>query len=563
MRGNAITMARHTGISHRGQGVIVKTWLGRSASLIMILLLARPSASCAWEFSIDSALLNFRFVYASQAGPQGFFGPFNIDMSSQGADLASLNGWFRRRMLSGTTAVTSSTRLVIFPLLRLNKAVWLGGAYRVAPETPQNVDPFLAPDAEPGFSRGTWTRLWMTVNTPLGVIYYGRRGFQQGCGLQFSSAEVAEDVIDVTTRTVQIFQLETAHGPFAVGAGLYPWRRGGLLYWNLDDQNTARAAHVLGYVRYAAGAIDAGVGGFYWMFDEGPESQLSTKKRASFPPSTTSGAEGWIYFKYTNGRLFMNAEADWYYRTIRYQSSQDGTFFGEPAVPYPGGGSLFAPKYVESWRYMLECGWFSGPLKFSFLWCHMPGPDRRHGILIDRQPFVQEPARSAYGVFYPYCLMMAKYYRAGVDSYLDMSASDVVAGQLNYMVASNLDIVASVTAARRASYGYGFGYVRPNPDKSGTVDFDNRGTFSVPAPSIPDNDLGWELNLGIGWKLLENWQLSLRGAYWQPGKWFNFACIDKSVPNWDIPSPLNNWGANPHRVIAPIMGVELYLNTKL
>ncbi|MEI8182789.1 MAG: hypothetical protein WCG29_08800, partial [Desulfomonile sp.] len=64
------------------------------------------------------------------------------------------------------------------------------------------------------------------------------------------------------------------------------------------------------------------------------------------------------------------------------------------------------------------------------------------------------------------------------------------------------------------------------------------------------------------WKLLENWQLYLRGAYWQPGKWFNFACIDKSVSDWDDPTPQNNWGTNPDRTIAPIMGIELYLNSK-
>jgi len=532
-------------------------------ALIINVLLVTPSTSSAWQFSIDSALVNFRFVYASQAGANGFFGPFNTDMSSQGGDLASLNGWFRRKMLSGTTAVASSTRLVIFPLLRFNEAVFLAGTYRIFPETVQNPDPFLTSERETGFSHGTWTRLWMTVNTPWGTIYYGRRGFQQGCGLQFSSAEVAEDVIDVTSRTVQIFQLETFYGPLTIGAGLYPWRRGSLLYWNLEDQNTARTAHVLNYIRYAAGSIDAGIGGFYWVFDEGPESQRSTQKRASTPPSTTTGTEGWIYVKYANRVLFLNAEADWYYETIRYQSSQDGTFFGESAEPFPGGGSHFAPKYIESWRYMLEFGAFSGPTKLSVLWCHMPGPDRRHGILIGKQPFIQDPARSAYGVFYPYCLMMAKYYRAGVDSYLDMSASDVVAAQLNYMLASNLDIVASVMLARRASYGYGYGYIRPNPDKSGAVEFDHRGTFSVPDPSIPYNDLGWELDLGIGWKLLENWRLNLRAAYWQPGKWFNFACIDKSVASWDNPSPVNNWGTNPHRVIAPIIGIELYLNTNL
>jgi len=541
----------------------VRIRLDLYVSLIIQFLLVIPSASWAWEFTINSALVNFRFVYASQAGSNGFFGPFNTDMSSKGADLASMNGWFRRGMLSGTTAVASSTRLVMFPYLRLNEAVSVNGTYRIAPENTLELDSLLDEDLETVFSRGTWTRLWITAKTPLGNFYYGKRGFQQGCGLQFSSTQMAEDVLDVAKRTVHIFQLETLFGPLTVGAGLYPWRRGGLLYWNFEDQNAARTAHVLSYVRYAAGEIDAGIGGFYWVFDEGPESRWSTQERVSTPPSSTSGTEGWVYFKYTNGRLFLNAEADWYYRTIRYQSSQDGTFYGEPAIPYPGGGSRFAPNYIESWRYMLELGGLFGPVKLSFLCCHMPGPDRRHGILIDKQPFIQEPEKSAYGVFYPYCFLMAKYYRAGVDSYLDMSASDVVAGQLQYMVASNLDVAASIMAARRASYGYGYGYIRPNPDKSGTVNFGHRGNFSDPAPSVPDNNLGLEFNFRISWRLLENWELHFRAAYWQPGRWFNFACIDKSVSNWDNPSSLNTWGTNPNRVIAPIMGVELYLNTTL
>jgi hypothetical protein len=541
---------------------LVKIRLGLCTFLVMSFLLGAPFFSWAWEFGIDSAVLNFRFVYASQAGQRGFFGPFNMDMSSKGGDLASFNGWFRRRGLSGTTAVASSTRLVLFPFLKFNKAVFLTGTYRIEPEDSQTTETALNQGVETLFSRGTWTRLWMTVNCPLGKIYYGKRGFQQGCGLQFSNTQIAEDILDVAMRTVEIFQLETYHGPFTIGVGLYPWRRGSFLYWNFEDQNAARAIHVLSYLNYASGDIAAGVGGFYWTFDEGPEGQLSTQQRASTPPSTTSGTEGWIYVKYANGRLFFNAEADWYYKTIRYQSSRDGTFNGEPAIPHTGGGSRFAPKYIESWRYMLEVGAFSGPFKFSFLWSHMPGPDRRHGILIDKQPFIQEPEKSAYGVFYPYGILMAKYYRSGVDSYSDMSAADVYSAQLQYMVASNLDISSSIMFARRASCGYGYGYIRPTPNKSGNVNFDHRGSFSHPVPSIPDNDLGWELNLGIAWKLLENWGLSLRGAYWQPGKWFNSACIDKSVSNWDHPSSLNNWGVKADRIIEPILGIELYLNAK-
>ena len=550
-------------------GVFVRKTLHLVRALITSSLLCVPSLSAAWEFNIESALLSFRYVYASQAGSNGFFGPFNTDNGSitQG-DLAPLNGWFQRKMISGTTAENSFSRFSIFPVLKLNKAVEIRGTYRIASDITNNLAAIQDPDLENVISYGRWTRLWVTVDTPLGKLYYGRRGFQQGLGLQFSSAETAEEIFESGRRTVEIFQLESYWGPFTIGAGFYPWRLGGKDYWNIEDQNAARTTHLLGYLRYAAGSIDTGLGGFYFAFHEGPESKQSVKERKSYSPRNTSATEGWLYLKFNNGRLFFNTEADWYYRTIKYQNAQDGSFPGPDYDMDPLLNDL--PPYIESWRYMAEFGAYSGPAKASFLLAHMPGPDRRHGILIDKQPYIQDPERSAYAVFYPYSVLMGKYYMAGVNSYRDMSASDVAAVRLDYMVASNLDVMASVMKAYRSSYGYGLGYVKPDYaktasvyDRFGYVAFNQPGSYADPAPAIPDRDLGWEFNAGIVWKLLENWRLYARGAYWQPGKWFNYACVDKSVPGWDTPNSTNNFGTNPNRTIAPIFGFELYLDARL
>ena len=551
-------------------GVFVRITLHFVRALITSSFLCVPSLCLAWEFNIESALLSFRYVYASQAGSNGFFGAFNMDNGSKKGDLAPLNGWFQRKMISGTTAETSFSRFAIFPVLKLNKAVEIRGTYRIASDITNNLAAIQDPDLENVISYGRWTRLWVTVDTPLGKLYYGRRGFQQGLGLQFSSAETAEEIFETGRRTVEIFQLESYWGPFTIGAGFYPWRLGGKDYWNIEDQNAARSTHVLGYLRYAAGTIDIGMGGFYFAFHEGPESQQTVSARKSYSPRNTSATEGWLYLKFNNGRLFFNTEADWYYRTIKYQNAEDGSFPGPDYDMDPLLNDL--PPYIESWRYMAEFGAYSGPAKASFLLAHMPGPDRRHGILIDKQPYIQDPERSAYAVFYPYSILMGKYYMAGVNSYRDMSASDVAAVRLDYMVASNLDVMASVMKAYRSSYGYGWGYVKPDTTydtslstytRFGYVAFNQPGGYDYPAPAIPDKDLGWEFNAGIVWKLLENWRLYARGAYWQPGKWFNYACVDKSVPNWDNPSSTNNFGTNPNRVIAPIFGFELYLDARL
>jgi hypothetical protein len=79
--------------------------------------------------------------------------------------------------------------------------------------------------------------------------------------------------------------------------------------------------------------------------------------------------------------------------------------------------------------------------------------------------------------------------------------------------------------------------------------------FAAPFPSIPDNNLGWELNTGFDWNLLQNWVVSASFGYWQPGKWFNFACIDRSVAGWDQPTPDNMFGTNPDRTIDPVFGL--------
>jgi hypothetical protein len=75
-----------------------------------------------------------------------------------------------------------------------------------------------------------------------------------------------------------------------------------------------------------------------------------------------------------------------------------------------------------------------------------------------------------------------------------------------------------------------------------------------------ENDLGWEFTAGITWKLLEEFLVGVRMAYWRPGRWFNYACIDRAVPNWNNPGPANNWGINPNRDIDSLLGLEVRLS---
>jgi hypothetical protein len=263
---------------------------------------------------------------------------------------------------------------------------------------------------------------------------------------------------------------------------------------------------------------------------------------------------------------------------------------------------------------MAEAGAIIGPAKVSFLAAFVPGPDRRHGVLIDRQPvttdlyrpYIQDglwqgivlfdPDQSNATVFRPYSMIMVGNYGTGLGfTYNEDSAAATadrivtsaavgrsgdgyladamaLAARADYAVAANLNLYGSFFYAKRASKsGYGWGFASPMlyfqvgdmGANQNNVQYVQTGTFAVPAPSIPDDSLGWEVDLGVDWNLLESWQLSVAAGYWKPGKWFNYACRDKSVAGWNyIPAATApNWGTRPDKDIAGIFQLTWSLST--
>jgi hypothetical protein len=137
----------------------------------------------------------------------------------------------------------------------------------------------------------------------------------------------------------------------------------------------------------------------------------------------------------------------------------------------------------------------------------------------------------------------------------------VYATRLDYAAAANLNVYGSFLWAERLSKGYGWGYIQPaldaNEIPTGAISMSRKGTFADSSPAIPDNGLGWECDFGLNWKFLEGYAMDARFGYWQPGKWFNFACVDRSNPGWKNPLPSNRFGINPDRAIDPIFGMQI------
>ena len=578
-----------------------------------------------------SGAFDWKYEYYSQLGSNGFFGPFDISNAAGSRREASANGWLgienhnglyqdqHPGVVSGADASYNSMKLELGAEVKVNAAISVKGRYRIGGSNVGNDD--LQGDSwydvGPGFNSeyvnslipgvnnplayGEWAMLWLTARTPWGILTYGKRPFAIGCGLQYNS----EDATDESLLLV------VPYGPLQIGVGFYPKLMGHMDFFDMprrpDDawvnqyyymsemywpsvfwDKSGGANRLMAYVNYACGPLKIGLGSRYTTLHFGREGAWDVDDEV--PTIDQNDLEGWLFAKYTNGGFFLNAEADFFNRIRKSQATESGDILGDTPLT-DGGGSPFAPQYVEAWRWMIEAGVLAGPAKFSLLYAYIPGPDRRHGVLIDRQPttFPLVPTEPAYdtelrsqamylnkhvgnlGVFRPYSLLFAYDYGSGLncqDLNGNGSVTDasIFAARLDYAFAANLNTYVSFMYAERASHGWQWGCVWPHDrhlhfvPRRDVEDPDDE--FDPAVPTIPDTSLGWEVGFGMDWKLLENFLVSMRTAYWQPGRWFNYACIDKSVTDWRNQTAGNNWGVDPDRTIDPVFGMTIHAVTE-
>ena len=562
----------------------------------LILLLAvgvstpcfAPSA-LGWEFNMEASF-NWINEWYDQQGHSGFFGPYNVDNGP--GTTANLNFWngaeFDTNMTTSASARWSYFWVEFNPRFQINPAIRLTGKYRLGTYgVPLNVNSYTqnAPGTNTAFSDGQWTMFWVTAQTPWGVFGIGKRPWRFGTGLQYDSDGL----------TTESMVLVVPYGPLDIGIGYYPYtfvgtssiRFAGIStvagvvplsdpydlitvtpgisrqYFSRADNSGSLSTDVLAFVTYFNGPLNVGIIGNYGSFHIGPEAPLGATQPVA---QDSEYCHGSIFTKYTNGRFFFNAEAAWLYWTDRY---------ADPTGLFLLNGIPNTTRYIEQWRYMAELGCLAGPAKIGFLCAMIPGPDRRNGTFIGKQnaAFVWHPIfddhLGNFSVVRPYAFMFTYNYGSGLNGY-NLSGNGFIrdatflAARLDYAVAANLNVFGSFAWAERTSNGYSWGCLGPNAGAGnfpapldGNIDFTlNRYAAS---PNIPDRSLGYEIDAGFDWRLLEGFNAGMILAYWQPGKWFSYACVDRSVPGWNTGTAGNFFGTRPGRSIDPIIGGQFTL----
>ena len=105
----------------------------RALALLVLFAFSGISGSArAWEFELEAGL-SWNYYYASQAGNEGFFGPYNADLS--GAAAQNQNFWAGANKWPGVFPghdVAISTQFMEFaPVFTVNEAISVQGAYYV------------------------------------------------------------------------------------------------------------------------------------------------------------------------------------------------------------------------------------------------------------------------------------------------------------------------------------------------------------------------------------------------------------------------------------------------
>ena len=565
----------------------------RKLSMIWVCFLVIPVLAApgfAWEFKMTGGMY-WTFQFANQTGNQGFFGPYNVD-NGLNTSTANLNYWWSgpvvaQNTVTGHDANSSYFYVTMEPVIKINPAVRLQGRLRLGFWNVPIASIYFtenAPGADNAMSEAQWTLFWATATMPWGTIGIGKRAWKFGTGLQYDGSD------GLSTESLI---LNAPYGPFDLGIAFYPHRAATAgqtitvdpydlvvkAYYDPADKSGVIMRDVETFAVYNNGPIQIGTLVAYGAYHIGPEGQLVNPTGLPIPPSVPVLAQDSFYFhgttftKYNNGRFFFNGEAAWLYWSDRLTGpALLGVGVTTPPLP--------SQRDTEQWRYMTETGVMSGPGRLTLLSVWSPGPDRRNSQLIGRQSaaFVWHPTFDTflgnYDVLRPYSYLFTYNYGAGFDAYnlsLDGYLRDawVLASRLDYAVAANLNWYGTFLWADRTSNGYGWACISPNdinmpPQFTNRIGNDGNVQFALNgaagSPNIPDRSLGWEVTTGVDWQILDGLTVGFLAAYWQPGRWFSYACIDRSVPEWNVPSAGNNWGTRPAKTIDPIFGGQFTMN---
>lgn len=581
----------------------------------------------AWELKLTGES-EWRYRYWARTGNNDLFGTMDSEYVNLGinhlqvfptaATTNRLGPGFG--VLAGTNRYGSEmklndTRTTIYPAIIVNKAItiaaavnltslgiWSDGApyvdtvtYTVAPNNTVTIPPnrgyvnsLYVPIQDRPVSihvPNTYVTVqWIkwSIKTPMLDFSLGYKDSGFGIGL-WKHKE---------TRSSTSFGVSATYGPFKIGFSPYFGRKESS--WDnfgesriRGNESPQRHEGVRNYFQALMGELEYSSGPFQFALLSDSYHEPAAPDTRGARGAALTGEQGrrpsedilryriGVAAKYFDGRFFFNAEADYFNRW------RAGRGTSEPAKNDPSKPLLQRrDRDNTAWIYAVEMGSLAGPTKLTVNYARATGDDPSTRHTSEDAAVGETGITGAYMKEWGYLM----YYMYGTGDGWDAAGWGQptnfhhVGVKFDYAIAANLNLRAVLSKAWRDqpnAYRFGGDY------QIGARHWTNDDIWNWqqgPARfghAVPDHarEIGWELDLGLDWNLLENFTWRTTMAYWKPGNWWAYAFPNTAhiyralggVAATDNPNNATGEARatfNPDRAIDPLIAIETTLVIK-
>jgi hypothetical protein len=569
--------------------------------MVSLVLFGVSSGAMAWDFAMTGEA-EWRYRYWTRTGTEDIFGSMGNDVYLGINHLKTFPTTRSTNRGSGTFGVMAGEnrfgadmnlndmRVTFYPKVSLNKAVDISAGLNLTSlgiwsdgevydssgrANPGYVNSLYVPIQDrPVTSNVPHTYLtlhWLKLHmkTPSFTLSLGYRTSPWGLGLWMSGCNWAS----------ASFSMSNDYGPFRFTFGPYlarsrsEWTLGSARSRNEgptaaerkeDRWNFFGAVHFEVEYRNGPLMMKALSSSYYQPGAQVPDARGETINTTRIPTADTLRYRLAAAVRYFNGRFFFHGEADWFNRW----TSGRGTAVSANLVQQDLNN--------DAWIYGFELGTLVGPSKLTVNYLRATGNDPSTRVTTESAADSQDGLSACYMKSWGYLM----YFLYGTGDGWDATGNGQPdnfhhAGvRLDHAVASNLNVYGLCSFAWRDhpnEYRLGGDYklgMRLWTNDDIYARQQGRGVGSA----VPDHArfIGWEVDFGLDWKLLENFTVSSTFAFWQPGNWWSYAFPNTAAIYRAIGTPNSNTDTAAGealaiiglgRSIAPLFAIETTLRT--
>lgn len=540
--------------------------MGRMAArfLFVVFLVLIPHNLLAWEFNMKGESV-IRYRYWARTGGNDIFGHMNSSVYLGVNHLLTYPSPLRDNpaiqsfgVLAGENRFGSDMnftdmRVTFYPKIVVNNAVSMEGSINLTSlgvhsggrplgewATPGQFNQMFVPisnrpsaiDVPNTMLTVQWWRL--NFRFPIFNLTVGYRPSSLAIGLWKSPCQ----------RSSTSISMSVPYGPVTIAIGPYLGRTA--TNWNQEyrDSGTATTYRkdddrnyfggVYGDIQYRNGPVAIDLSSTAYKIDSN-QAVDSRNQTTGVPglltPVITPEADRLVYeltlgIKYFRQIFFLNAEANYY---SHYRSGLGATALH--------GGTRYErlDSDIKAWIYGVETGVMLGPAKVTLSYARSTGDDP------STRKDDEDSARGSTGlndcVMKYWAFLMYHMYGTGTNWNAAGNGQPTnlhhIGGRLDYAIASNLNLFLTNSWAWRDQtnaniLGGNYSHTLARFNNNTVAGQQRLAGFDTPVSglrAVPDyaSFVGWELDFGVNWKIIENVTWNSVFALWKPGSWWSYA----------------------------------------